>query len=84
MIWVLAALAILFGVGIFTSYIREDYDAERWETDPDYCRYGASLKGGFQMVVASAMTDIQLAMTFAGAIFSILGIGLLVIVWGST
>lgn len=29
------------------------------------------------------MSDVQLAMTFAGAIFSILGIGMLVIVWGT-
>lgn len=30
------------------------------------------------------MSDVQLAMMFAGLIFSALGIGLLVIVWGST
>jgi len=30
------------------------------------------------------MSDVQLAMTFAGVIFSILGIGMLIIVWGST
>lgn len=30
------------------------------------------------------MSDVQLAMTFAGIIFTILGVSMLIIVWGST
>lgn len=29
------------------------------------------------------MTDVQLAMTVAGSLFSVLGVAMLVIVWGS-
>jgi hypothetical protein len=44
MIW----LAMLFGAAVFTSYIRDEYDAERWKIDPNYCRYGASFKEVFK------------------------------------
>ncbi len=37
----IAALVSLYLAMVFSAYARDAYDAERWKTDPGYCRYGA-------------------------------------------
>jgi hypothetical protein len=39
---VIGASAVLVAAAMYVARIRDQYDAERWEIDPDYCRYGAS------------------------------------------
>lgn len=37
------AFLVIFAAAVFTAYVRDAYDQERWKTDEGYCRYGASL-----------------------------------------
>jgi hypothetical protein len=41
---VLATIAAAFLTMVWYSTVADAYDAERWKTDPDYCRYGAPMR----------------------------------------
>lgn len=45
--YILLGFAAIFFALVWFSHIRDMHDAELRETDPDHCRYGATLKETF-------------------------------------
>jgi hypothetical protein len=41
---ILATVAANLPTMVWYSAVADAYDAERWKTDPDYCRYGAPMR----------------------------------------